>query len=81
MKQMMSLGSKMLLGRLLTRSGDQAWDFAVPIVLLQIFPGELRIAALFYLLVKVATVLLLPQLSRVIDKVDRLHAARLGIFL
>lgn len=77
----MTLSSRMLLGRILTRSGDQAWDFAVPIVLLQIFPGELRIAALFYLLVKVATVVFLPKFSSVIDRVDRLTAARIGIFL
>lgn len=73
--------SRMLIGRLLTRSGDQAWDFAVPIVLLQIFPGELRIAALYYLLVRVAIVLFLPRLSQLIDQMDRLKAARLGILL
>lgn len=58
------LYNKMLIGRLLTRSGDQAWDFAVPLVLLQIFPGELRIAALYYLLVRIAMVLFLPRFSR-----------------
>lgn len=71
----------MLIGRLLTRSGDQAWDFAVPLVLLQIFPGELRIAALYYLLVRIAMVLFLPRFSQIIDHVDRLKAARLGVFL
>ncbi|OYZ15055.1 MAG: hypothetical protein B7Y39_16765 [Bdellovibrio sp. 28-41-41] len=76
-----SLSFRMLAGRLLTRSGDQAWDFAVPIVLLQIFPGNLRIAALYYLLVRVATVLTLPQLSQTIDHINRWKAARLGIFI
>ncbi len=75
------LYNKMLIGRLLTRSGDQAWDFAVPLVLLQIFPGELRIAALYYLLVRIAMVLFLPRFSRVIDQIDRLKAAKLGVSL
>jgi iron-regulated transporter 1 len=75
------LSFRMLCGRLLTRSGDQAWDFAVPIVLLQIFPGNLRIAALYYLLVRIATVLTLPQFSKVIDHVNRWRAARLGILI
>lgn len=71
----------MLLGRLLTRSGDQAWDFAVPLVLLQILPGEFRMAALYFLLVRVAMVLFLPRISQIIDQVDRLKAAQFGIFL
>jgi len=76
-----SLALKMLIGRLLTRSGDQAWDFAVPIVLLQVIPGNLRIAALYYLIVRIATVIFLPHLAKVIDHVNRLKAARVGIFL
>lgn len=71
----------MLLGRLLTRAGDQAWDFAVPLVLLKIFPGQLRIAALYYLLVKLANVIFLPHFSSVIDRVNRQTAAKLGIVL
>lgn len=76
-----SLSSRMLLGRLLTRSGDQACDFAVPLVLLQILPGEFRMAALYFLLVRVAMVLFLPRISQIIDQVDRLKAAQFGIFL
>lgn len=77
----LSLFSRLLLGRFLTRSGDQAWDFAVPLVLLQLLPGEIRIAALYYLLIRLATVLFLPRLSKTIDHVDRLTASKLGIFL
>lgn len=76
-----SLGQRMLLGRLLTRAGDQAWDFAVPLVLLKILPGELRVVAFYYLLVKLATVIFLPHLSSVIDRVNRQTAAKLGIVL
>ncbi len=71
----------MLLGRLLTRSGDQAWDFAVPIVLLHLMPGELRVAALYFLLIRIATVIFLPRLSMLIDRFDRMKSVSLGIVL
>ena len=70
---------KILAGRFLTRSGDQAWDFAVPIVLLKLFPGHLRIAAFFYLLIRLATVILLPRMASIIDTQDRRTTARLGL--
>lgn len=76
-----SLKSRILLGRLLTRSGDQAWDFAVPIVLIALFPDQLRIAALYYFLAKLLNVLLLPRMASLIDRLNRLTAARLGIVL
>ena len=77
----LSLPKKLMLGRLLTRSGDQAWDFAVPLVLLNIFPDQLRIAALYYFLAKLLNVLLLPKLASLIDRQNRKTTARLGIFL
>lgn len=77
----MTLTSRLLWGRFLTRSGDQAWDFAVPLTLLAILPGELRIAALYYFLVRLALVFFLPRLTRLIDQMDRYRAAKLGIFL
>lgn len=77
----LTLPRKLLLGRLLTRSGDQAWDFAVPLVLLKIFPDQLRIAALYYLIAKLLNVLLLPKIASLIDRIDRKKTARLGIVL
>lgn len=77
----MSLSVKLLLGRLLTRSGDQAWDFAVPIVLLKILPDHLRIAAIYYLLIRLAGVVFLPKLASLIDSKDRRTATRLGLGL
>jgi solute carrier family 40 (iron-regulated transporter), member 1 len=77
MKQL-SLQFRILLGRLLTKSGDQAWDFAVPIVLLKIFPDQLRVAALYFFIAKLLNVLLLPKISSLIDQINRLKAARLG---
>ncbi len=80
-KRGLSLQPKILIGRLLTRSGDQAWDFAVPLVLLKIFPDQLRVAALYFFLVKLLSVVLLPRLAALIDRWSRLKAARAGILL
>lgn len=77
----MSLSFKLLLGRLLTRSGDQAWDFAVPIVLLKILPNHLRIAAIYYLVIRLAGVFLLPKLASLIDSKDRRTATTIGLGL
>ncbi len=77
MKQL-SLQYRILLGRLLTRSGDQAWDFAVPIVLLKLFPDQLRVAALYFFIAKLLNVILLPKITSLIDQINRLNAARLG---
>ena len=77
MKQL-TLQYRILLGRLLTRSGDQAWDFAVPIVLLKIFPDQLRVAALYFFIAKLLNVILLPKITSLIDQINRLKAARLG---
>lgn len=37
----MSIKKILVLGRVLTRSGDQAWDFAVPLTILKLVLGEL----------------------------------------
>jgi iron-regulated transporter 1 len=76
-----SIGGKLLLGRILTRSGDQAWDFAVPIAILKLIPGELKYAALYYFLIKLGNVLLLPQVTSAIDRVNRFTAAKIGILI
>jgi solute carrier family 40 (iron-regulated transporter), member 1 len=76
-----SLPNKLLLGRFLTRSGDQAWDFVVPLMLLKIFPGQLHVAALYFFLTKLLNVLLLPSMAVYIDRLNRLTTAYLGIIL
>lgn len=76
-----SLSFRLLLGRFLTRSGDQAWDFAVPIILLKILPNHLRIAALYYLLIKLLGVILIPRVAAVIDTRDRMSVVKLGLLL
>ena len=70
-----NISFKILLGRLLTRSGDQAWEFAVPLTLLHIFPGQIRIAAAYYLVVKLLNVLITPRLAKIIDQKSRIKVA------
>ncbi|OYZ19211.1 MAG: hypothetical protein B7Y39_12470 [Bdellovibrio sp. 28-41-41] len=77
----LSFANRLLVGRLLTRSGDQAWDFVVPLVLLKMLPGQLRIAAFYYFLVRLALVIFLPRLTSLIDRINRFNAARIGILL
>ncbi len=76
-----SFATKLLISRGLTRSGDQAWDFAVPITLLTIFPGQLRLAAIYFLLTQIFLVLLLPRVASLIDSRSRIAAVRIGIGL
>lgn len=79
--KLFSIKTKILLGRLLTKSGDQAWDFAVPLVILSIYPDQLRLAAGYFLIVKFLHVLLMPRFSVVIDQRNRLHVAYLGTII
>jgi iron-regulated transporter 1 len=75
----MSMQFKILLSRFLTRFGDQAWDFAVPLVLIQIFPGKIQIIALVYLLSKLAQILIGPAIARKIDNTKRISIYKMGI--
>ena len=73
-----STSYQILFGRFLTRSGDQAWDFAVPLVLLKIFPDQIRFAAGYFLIVKLLHVLLMPKVASIIDQKSRLIVAYVG---
>jgi iron-regulated transporter 1 len=75
----MSTQFKILLSRFLTRFGDQAWDFAVPLVLIQIFPGKMQLIALVYLISKLAQILIGPSIARRIDNSKRITIYKLGI--
>lgn len=70
---------KILLSRFLTRFGDQAWDFAVPLVLIQIFPGKMQLIAMVYLLSKLAQILIGPSIAKRIDNTKRINIYKLGI--
>ncbi|WP_235046078.1 solute carrier 40 family transporter [Bdellovibrio bacteriovorus] len=73
--------TQLLVGRLLTRSGDQAWDFVVPFALLVIFPGKLQVAAFYYLIVKIGTFLLTPSSGKWIDTHPRIQVVKWGVWL
>ncbi len=70
---------KILLSRFLTRFGDQAWDFAVPLILIQIFPGKIQLIAFIYLFAKLTQIVLGPIISRKIDTERRSTIYKLGI--
>jgi iron-regulated transporter 1 len=72
---------RILVGRFLTRAGDQAWDFALPLTLASVFPERIELIALFYLLSKVGTVFLQPWILGIIDKWNRLRVARSGLLI
>lgn len=75
----MSNQFKILLSRFLTRFGDQAWDFAVPIILIQIFPHRINLIALFFLLSKLINIIIGPFLLKRIDHTARLKIYKIGI--
>ena len=69
------------LSRLLTRSGDQAWDFAVPLTLIALFLKQPQIAFWYFFLSKLGTFVFTPYVGRLIDKNKRTTTAKLGIGL
>lgn len=80
-KLRLSFKNKLFTGRVLTRSGDQAWDFAVPIAILKLVPGEIQYAAFYYFLIKLFNVIFLPRVTSLIDKINRFKAAKFGILI
>lgn len=81
MVRMYDIENKILLSRLLTRSGDQAWDFALPLTLITVFPSRLDVVATVYLISKLGSVILQPWVAKVVDQVPRLRTAMTGILL
>jgi len=68
----------LLLSRFLTRSGDQAWLFALPVALLVLLPADTALVIGVFLVSKFATLLILPLLAGVVDTWPRLHTATFG---
>lgn len=77
----MRLQNILLLSRLLTRSGDQAWDFALPISLVALFPSQFSLIAVIFLASKLGQFLFQPFLSGIIDHWKRSHTAYFGTIL
>ena len=67
------------LSRILTRSGDQAWDFAVPLTLVSIFASGVQAAALYFLAVRMGQVVLAPKIGALVDQWPRIKTIRIGI--
>lgn len=72
---------RILLSRLLTHSGDQAWDFAVPLALVGLFPSSISVVALYYLCVRFIHILLVTRVCGAMDRWSRIKAVRYGIGL
>lgn len=70
---------QILLSRFLTRFGDQAWDFAVPLVLIGLFPGKLQIVAIYFLVIKIFQFFFTPAIMNTIDRWKRKKIFKLGI--
>lgn len=64
---------------MLTHSGDQAWDFAVPLALVAVFPANLDVVAFYYFVVRFAHMLLVTRVCGKMDRWNRLNAIKLGI--
>lgn len=77
----MSIQAKILFSRFLTRFGDQAWDFAVPLTLIYIFPGQIQLIAFVYLISKLTQIVVGPWFIKKIDSKKRLVIFKLGIGL
>ena len=69
------------LARLLTRTGDHAWDLAMPLALMNVIPGTLRLLASYFLTTRLAVVVAMPLLGRWIDHSDRLRVVRTAVLL
>lgn len=75
----MNIQIQILLSRLLTRFGDQAWDFAVPLVLIGLFPGKLQVVAIYFLVIKIIQFFITPTIMNTIDLWPRQQVFKLGI--
>lgn len=75
----MNTENKILLSRFLTRSGDQAWDFAVPLILIALFPENLKLAFIYFFLLRLSSTLLMPYIGRFIDEMKRVKVITLGL--
>ncbi|KAF4674730.1 hypothetical protein FOL47_008780 [Perkinsus chesapeaki] len=65
----------------LSTIGDRIWQFAVPLLLVDIFPFTLLPTAIFVFFTGLAKAALLPFLGRIVDSTDRLLVAKMGSFV
>ncbi|KAF4663154.1 hypothetical protein FOL46_004890 [Perkinsus olseni] len=65
----------------LSTFGDRIWQFAVPLMLVDIFPFTLLPTAIFVFFTGLSKAVLLPLLGRLVDSTDRLRVAKIGSFV
>lgn len=76
-----SIKKKLLLSRFLTRSGDQAWDFVLPLALIVLFPQRMELGIGLFFLAKLVHTLLAPVIGSRIDSWQALTTVRTGVLL
>lgn len=81
MSQQKLLERPIIFSRLLTRSGDQAWNFAVPIVLIQLFSKNPQPALIYFFVILLGGILATPHVGRFIDSMPRLKLIKVGIVI
>lgn len=79
MPPLLTVSRRLLLSRLLTRLGDQAWEFAVPVSIAILFPDALSLVAALFLFNKLGVFLLQPVVAQAMDRWSRLSTSLLGI--
>ena len=72
---------KILLSRLLTRSGNQAWDFALPLALITIFPQNIALGIGLYFLYKLLYTIVAPVVGERLDQWSTKKILQYGIGL
>jgi solute carrier family 40 (iron-regulated transporter), member 1 len=73
--------TSILISRFLTRFGDQAWDFALPLTLISLFPAHAGLVIAIFLVSKLTTILVLPRLASIVDEWPRMKTVTFGTML
>ncbi|ETO75417.1 hypothetical protein F444_08975 [Phytophthora nicotianae P1976] len=68
-------------GHLLSAWGDRMWEFAVPILFMEIFVDTLLPGACFSLVMYASCLIVIPSVGRQLDAANRWKAMRLAIIL
>jgi len=61
-----------ILPRAITRFGDHAWDLAIPLLLIKLYPGSLHYVATYSLVITLAVIFLVPRVAAYFNKQNRL---------
>jgi len=69
----------LLLARTLTATGDQAWEMALPLAIAALYPGDLRVVAALWLVLRLAQAVGVQQLAAVIDAWPARRVLRTGV--